>query len=79
MRHQRLEINHTGSDQRNRLRVDIMVPVLELEVDFLGGHVHERDVLEVFSDSDHEHGASEAGCLYQSVNHLSPKTQIYVD
>ena len=63
MRHQWLQIDQPSRNQTDRFGIDIMIPILELQVDLLGRHVHERDILEVLSDTNDEDSASEAGCL----------------
>lgn len=40
-----------------------MVAVLEPQIDLLGRHVHEGDILEILSDTNDENHTSEAGGL----------------
>lgn len=52
-----------------------MVPILELEIDLFGGHVHKWDILEVPADTDDENSASESSRLDHGITHqrLYPK------
>lgn len=63
MRHQRLEVNYSSCRQSDRLGIDVVVAVLKLQINLIGRHVHEGDVLEVLPDADNEDCTSEAGCL----------------
>lgn len=63
MRNQRLQIDDARRNHADRLGIDVVVAVLEAQVDFFGGHVHEGDVLEVSADADYEDGALGAGRL----------------
>lgn len=75
MRNQRLQIDQPSRNQANRLWIYIMVPILELEIDLFGGHVHKWDILEVPADTDDENSASESSRLDHGITHqrLYPK------
>jgi hypothetical protein len=44
VRHERLEVDEPARDEADGLRVLPRVPVLELEVDLVGGEVHEWEL-----------------------------------
>lgn len=63
MGHQRLQVDHPGCNQPDGLRVDVVVAVLEAQIDLLGRHVHERDILDILADANDEDRAAEPRCL----------------
>lgn len=63
MGNQRLQIHQSAADETQRLGVLVAVPVLELQVDLVGGEVHEGVGLFGFADADDEDFAAEADRL----------------
>lgn len=63
MSDQRLQIHQSAADEPQRLGVLVAVPVLELQVDLVGGEVHEWVGLFGFADADDEDFAAEADGL----------------
>lgn len=59
MRHQPLQIDHAALHQPDGARPRVGVPVLELQVDFLGAEAHERDLHVWLADADDEDFAAE--------------------
>lgn len=68
MGNQRLEIHEATTDETERLGVLIAVSVLELQVDLVGGEVHERVGLFGFADADDEDFTAEADRLVDRVS-----------
>jgi hypothetical protein len=68
MRHQRLQVDQATTDETQRLGVLVAVPVLELQVDLVGGEVHERVGLFGFADADDEDFAAEADRLQETAS-----------
>lgn len=60
---QRLQIHESAADETQCLGVLVAVPVLELQVDLVGGEVHEGVGLFGFADADDEDFAAEADRL----------------
>lgn len=82
VRHQRFQINQPLGDKRDRLRIGLHIPELELDVDLTEGGVHEWVGLEVLApDPDDEDGSSKASRLDASIsrwwNLVSGTTHVY--
>lgn len=76
MGHQRLQIHQAATDDTKCFRVLVAVPVLELQVDFVGGKVHEGVCLFGFADADNEDFASEADGLWWRERSCQHRTSI---
>ena len=59
MRHQRFQVNQSFLNQRDCLGIGVVVSVLEAEVYFFRGEMHERDVLNVFANANDENLSAE--------------------